>query len=255
MMDKHNWNLRRGSHFAFRYEIMGKLGKGAFGSVYKVFDHKDGNEFALKTATQDNEAELENEYQIVQEMFQSPEKDKFGGLRFILRPIAYLEDHNRKAIIYPLRSGSLKDLLMTNPKITFEGLQWLAFSVTSALTAMQANFIAHEDMHRGNILVSSKTGITKSLDTSTQFEVSDFGAARHFQLGSWDNHFARSDLVHMCNILSSIFRERVSSNGKMNSFTGLQEKMLQDFLHKCFREKMTPAQAMEHPLFSSLPMT
>lgn len=32
----------------YRYEIIDNLGKGAFGKVFKVFDHKDQKHYALK---------------------------------------------------------------------------------------------------------------------------------------------------------------------------------------------------------------
>jgi dual specificity tyrosine-phosphorylation-regulated kinase 2/3/4 len=35
-------------HIGYRYEIVGALGKGSFGSVIKVFDHKRNEEAALK---------------------------------------------------------------------------------------------------------------------------------------------------------------------------------------------------------------
>ena len=35
-------------HLAYRYEIIKKLGKGSFGIVLRVFDHKNKEFFALK---------------------------------------------------------------------------------------------------------------------------------------------------------------------------------------------------------------
>ena len=35
-------------HIAYRYEILGELGKGSYGQVLKVFDHKRKEEMALK---------------------------------------------------------------------------------------------------------------------------------------------------------------------------------------------------------------
>ncbi|KAL3316318.1 Dual specificity tyrosine-phosphorylation-regulated kinase 3 [Cichlidogyrus casuarinus] len=35
-------------HVAFRYELLGLLGKGSFGQVLRAFDHKTGKEVALK---------------------------------------------------------------------------------------------------------------------------------------------------------------------------------------------------------------
>lgn len=35
-------------HIAYRYEILGLIGKGSYGQVFKVFDHKHKEELALK---------------------------------------------------------------------------------------------------------------------------------------------------------------------------------------------------------------
>ena len=40
--------VKIGDHISFRYEILGVLGKGSFGQVFKVFDHKKQKMFALK---------------------------------------------------------------------------------------------------------------------------------------------------------------------------------------------------------------
>jgi dual specificity tyrosine-phosphorylation-regulated kinase 2/3/4 len=35
-------------HIAYRYEILALIGKGSYGQVLKVFDHKNKEEIALK---------------------------------------------------------------------------------------------------------------------------------------------------------------------------------------------------------------
>jgi len=39
---------QKSDHIAYRYEVIEELGKGAFGRVLKVFDHKEKEEIALK---------------------------------------------------------------------------------------------------------------------------------------------------------------------------------------------------------------
>jgi len=40
--------LREHDHIAYRYEVLSIIGKGSFGNVVKVLDHKTGNKRAIK---------------------------------------------------------------------------------------------------------------------------------------------------------------------------------------------------------------
>jgi len=46
--DKGDYKIVHKDHFAYRYEVLEILGKGSFGQVIKVLDHKLNQEFALK---------------------------------------------------------------------------------------------------------------------------------------------------------------------------------------------------------------
>ena len=46
--ENHEYICEIGDHIAYRYEILKPLGKGSFGQVFKVFDHKDKQVFAMK---------------------------------------------------------------------------------------------------------------------------------------------------------------------------------------------------------------
>jgi dual specificity tyrosine-phosphorylation-regulated kinase 2/3/4 len=48
MKDSFNLNLEKFDSVCFRYEVIDEIGKGAFGCVYKVFDHKEKGYCALK---------------------------------------------------------------------------------------------------------------------------------------------------------------------------------------------------------------
>ncbi len=46
--DQQEYNVRYNDHIAYRYEVIKKLGKGSFGIVVRVFDHKEKEFVALK---------------------------------------------------------------------------------------------------------------------------------------------------------------------------------------------------------------
>lgn len=46
--NKGNYRITIHDHIAYRYEILGFLGKGSFGIAVKAFDHKKKQEVAIK---------------------------------------------------------------------------------------------------------------------------------------------------------------------------------------------------------------
>ncbi len=46
--DRGDYRLVKGDHVQYRYEVLDLLGKGSFGQVVKVFDHKRKDYLALK---------------------------------------------------------------------------------------------------------------------------------------------------------------------------------------------------------------
>lgn len=46
--DQQEYNVKYNEHIGFRYEVIKKLGKGSFGVVLRVFDHKLKDYCALK---------------------------------------------------------------------------------------------------------------------------------------------------------------------------------------------------------------
>ena len=46
--ENQEYNALMNEHIAYRYEVVKKLGKGSFGTVLKVFDHKTKEYVALK---------------------------------------------------------------------------------------------------------------------------------------------------------------------------------------------------------------
>lgn len=75
-----DYNIVNKDHIAYRYEVIDRIGKGSFGQVLKVFDHKRKNVLALKIiknkARFQKQAEVEIE--VLKFIRKKDEKDKYN---------------------------------------------------------------------------------------------------------------------------------------------------------------------------------
>ncbi|ROT40836.1 Pkinase-domain-containing protein [Sodiomyces alkalinus F11] len=141
------------------YELLGKLGEGTFGEVYRARNRKTGTVFALKKIIMHNE------------------KDGFPitALREIklLKMLSHenvlrLED---MAVEHPPRSNDVKRLL-DNPSVRFTEPQIKCYmlQLLEGLRYLHDSNILHRDMKAANLLINNK-GI---------LQIADFGLARHY---------------------------------------------------------------------------
>lgn len=56
--------IAKGDHIAYRYEILSEIGKGAFGNVLKVYDHKENMSSALKILRKSSKLEQQGQMEL-----------------------------------------------------------------------------------------------------------------------------------------------------------------------------------------------
>ena len=171
--EKGDYKIIIGDHIAYRYEIKSLLGKGSFGQVVKVFDHKLKTELALKI--------IKNRPRFHQQALEEIEilkylKEKDPDNTFCIVHIKENFIFRKHAIlVFELLSIDLYQFI----KLTkFQGLSQqlirkLAVQILQALRLIDRYKIIHCDLKPENIL------LTSSADTNVK--VIDFGSACFYE--------------------------------------------------------------------------
>ena len=149
-----------------RYRILGELGRGAMGTVFRAVDPLIEREVAIKTLLPDIPAELLNE---VRERFLR-EARSAGRLNHpnIVTIFDVGEDAGVAYIAMELLEGrSLQQMLRHQPRLPHGTAADIATQVADALDHAQQYKIVHRDIKPGNIMVGA-TGRCK---------ITDFGIA------------------------------------------------------------------------------
>lgn len=140
-------------HIAYRYEILKVLGKGSFGQVLKVYDHKNQQHVALKIVRNEKRFHKQAVEEIrILEHLKKQDKDNTHN-------IVHLYDHfnfrNHVCITFELLSMNLYELIKKNK---FQGfslalVRKFAHSILMCLDALYRNRIIHCDLKPENILL------------------------------------------------------------------------------------------------------
>lgn len=151
------------------YERLEFLGAGAFGSVYKVRDLRDGSLWAMKiVAKKDYEPQMmlflyETSQRLLSARGQQMVRDTIVMMRE-----AGMYDAKRLFVVYELMDGDLTDLKYT---FTKSGIRNIAKQIIQGIYLLHSMNIAHNDLKPANILQKK---IPNSL---LQVKIGDFGFA------------------------------------------------------------------------------
>jgi len=156
-------------HVAFRYEILRLLGKGSFGQVLKVFDHKTKQFAALKIVRNEKRflQQAKKEVKILEHILLEDDENAANVVHiknsFIFRGHA--------CIVFELMSINMYELIKKNKFLGFTVrlVRNFAHSILIALNLLHNNKIIHGDLKPENILLKQpgKSGI----------KVIDFGSS------------------------------------------------------------------------------
>ncbi len=157
----------KGFRLADRYEILGELGKGGMGRVYKARDHELDDLVAIKTvlrrpgedgASGDHEERLLREIQICRKITHPNvvrvyDLGRFPGGIFIT--MEYLE------------GARLDSLIRRDTQLPLEKIRWVLTEIATGLEEAHALHVIHRDLKPSNVILAER-----------HLKILDFGIAR-----------------------------------------------------------------------------
>ncbi|XP_028652533.1 dual specificity tyrosine-phosphorylation-regulated kinase 3 isoform X1 [Erpetoichthys calabaricus] len=143
-------------HLAYRYEFLKVIGKGSFGQVAKVYDHKLHQHLALKMVRNEKRfhRQAAEEIRILEYL---KKQDKTGGLN-VIHMLENFTFRNHICMTFELLSMNLYELIKRNK---FQGfslqlVRKFAHSILQCLEGLHRNKIIHCDLKPENILLKQQ---------------------------------------------------------------------------------------------------
>ncbi|XP_028411896.1 dual specificity tyrosine-phosphorylation-regulated kinase 4-like isoform X2 [Dendronephthya gigantea] len=156
-------------HLMYRYEVLDILGKGSFGQVLKVLDHKTGQYLAVKIIR--NKKRFHQQALIEVKILDNlKKKDRENNVN-VIHMIEHFYFRNHLCITFELLGLNLYELTKKN---NFQGfslslIRKFAYSILQCLKVVHSCRIIHCDLKPENILLKSKT--------HSAIKVIDFGSS------------------------------------------------------------------------------
>lgn len=167
--EKGDYLLINNDQVHYRYEVIEPLGRGAFGQVVKVFDHKSKEPLALKIIKNKTKftEQAQTELKILHNLLQNDKKNQFG-LVHIRKSFVF---RNHFCLVFELLGQNLYSVLKSQ---NFRGLKLryirrYAFQLFQSLSLLSKLRIIHCDLKPENILLIPHT--------RSSIKVIDFGSS------------------------------------------------------------------------------
>lgn len=156
-------------HIAYRYETLKVLGKGSFGQVLKVYDHKTRQHVALKIVR--NEKRFTRQAQEEIRILEHLKKQDPEGTCNVVHLIDHFQFRNHVCITFELLNINLYELIKKNK---FQGfslqlVRKFGHSILQCMELAHRNRIIHCDLKPENILLKQQG--------RTGLKVIDFGSS------------------------------------------------------------------------------
>ncbi|EAS02804.2 Serine/Threonine kinase domain protein (macronuclear) [Tetrahymena thermophila SB210] len=166
---KGDYQYNVNDHIAYRYEIKEFLGKGSFGQVLKVFDHKRKEYAALKVIR--NKQKFHEQALIELNILHYIKEKDYDNQTNIVKIRDFVIFRNHVCLVFELLSINLYDLLRNNKfqGLSLELIRRFAIQLLNAISFLKENRIIHCDLKPENVLLKqpNKSGI----------KIADFGSS------------------------------------------------------------------------------
>ena len=169
LANTHHYRANIGDHIAYRYEIRGVLGKGAFGQVLLCYDHKEKREVAIKVIVntrqmhQQGKAELE----ILRELNDADKDQK----SYIIRVMDHFTFRRHVCGVMEILGQNLYEYVRANffRPLPIRHVRIIARQLAKALAFIHSQGIVHCDLKPENIVLLK--------GSNTKIRLVDFGSA------------------------------------------------------------------------------
>ena len=166
--DDANYRVVQGDHLAYRYEVLGIIGKGSFGIVCRCFDHKHKEAVAIKILK--NKHKFHNqgniEIKLLRHINQKSQDSHLGSFPIIPILSSFIFRYHI-CIVFPLLHMSLYEFSKRNNfrPFTSQVIKKISIQLLKGLEIIADCGIIHCDLKPENILfVSSKSIQIKIID-------------------------------------------------------------------------------------------
>jgi dual specificity tyrosine-phosphorylation-regulated kinase 2/3/4 len=150
---RHHYRCVCGDHIAYRFEIRSHLGKGAFGQVVRVFDHKTKTELALKVIvnTKQMHDQGHREIALLDKMTRLPEFE----ISNIVQTTDFFTFRSHICVAFEILGSNLFEYsraLRFRPIETTQ-LRSMARAILKGLAFLHRNSVVHCDIKPENLLL------------------------------------------------------------------------------------------------------
>ena len=159
--DQQEYIVRYNEHLGYRYEVVKKLGKGSFGIVLRVFDHKQQEFVALKILK--NKKRLYKQGLVESKLIESLNRNDPEDKKNIVKRLDHFVFRKHLILTFELLSVNLYDFIKMNNFLGFSLslIKRFAIQILISLYYMREHNIVHCDLKPENILLRkiNKSGI------------------------------------------------------------------------------------------------